>query len=74
MLLRCEHNPGFAGQAPEPLHKNLLGLSETLRTTPELKLGLATDGDADRIGLYDEDGHFVDAHHIILLQTSDSWW
>ena len=28
---------------------------------------MATDGDADRIGLYDEDGQFVDAHHIILL-------
>ena len=36
-------------------------------TTPELKIGLATDGDADRIGLYDEDGNFVDAHHILLI-------
>ncbi len=69
VLLRCDYNPGFGGTAPEPLHKNLTGLSETLRTTPELKLGLATDGDADRIGLYDEDGAFVDAHHIILLLT-----
>jgi phosphomannomutase len=38
-----------------------------MSSTPELKVGLATDGDADRIGLYDEDGNFVDAHHIILL-------
>ena len=29
--------------------------------------GLATDGDADRIGLYNSKGEFVDAHHIILL-------
>lgn len=67
VLLHCEHNPSFKGTAPEPLHKNLLELSETIAKTPELKVGLATDGDADRIGLYDEDGNFVDAHHIILL-------
>jgi phosphomannomutase len=30
-------------------------------------LGIATDGDADRIGLYDETGKFVDSHHILLL-------
>jgi phosphomannomutase len=66
-LLRCEYNPSFHGQAPEPLDKNLQPLASTLRHTPELKIGLATDGDADRIGLYDEDGNFVDAHHIILL-------
>ncbi len=67
VLLHCEHNPGFDGTAPEPIHKNLGALSELMATTPELKVGLATDGDADRIGLYDEDGNFVDAHHIILL-------
>lgn len=66
-LLHCEHNPGFDDQAPEPIDKNLKELSETIAQTPELKIGLATDGDADRIGLYDEDGNFVDAHHIILL-------
>ncbi len=67
VLLHCDNNPGFHGQAPEPLDKNLRELAETIAKTPELKLGLATDGDADRIGLYDEDGNFVDAHHIILL-------
>ena len=30
-------------------------------------MGIATDGDADRIGMYDEDGNFVDSHHILLL-------
>ncbi len=67
LLLHCEHNPAFNDTAPEPLHKNLQELSEVMKNTPELKLGLATDGDADRIGLYDEDGNFVDAHHILLL-------
>ncbi len=67
VLIHCDNNPGFLGQAPEPLDKNLQELAKTVRNTPEIKIGLATDGDADRIGLYDEDGNFVDAHHIILL-------
>lgn len=67
LLIHCDENPGFHGQAPEPLDKNLQELAKTMASTPELKLGLATDGDADRIGLYDEDGNFVDAHNIILL-------
>lgn len=66
-LIHCDDNPGFRGQAPEPLDKNLKELAQTVATTPEIKIGLATDGDADRIGLYDEDGNFVDAHNIILL-------
>lgn len=67
VLLHCEQNPGFHGRQPEPLDKHLRELAETLAQSPELKMGLATDGDADRIGLYDGDGNFVDAHHIILL-------
>ena len=65
--LHSEQNPGFHGIAPEPLHKNLLELSDTMKSSPELKFGLANDGDADRIALYDEDGTYVDSHHIILL-------
>lgn len=67
ILLHCDYNPSFKGTAPEPIHKNLLEFSALIAATPELKVGLATDGDADRIGLYDEDGNFVDAHHVILL-------
>lgn len=67
VCLHCEVNPSFQGTAPEPLHKNLLELSKTIAQAPELKIGLANDGDADRIALYDEDGNYVDAHHIILL-------
>lgn len=67
ILVHCEYNPGFNGQAPEPLHKNLSELSSLIKNSPGNVVGLATDGDADRIGMYDEDGNFVDAHHIILL-------
>lgn len=67
VLLHCTYNPSFEGQAPEPIDKNLQLLAQTLRNDPTLSLGLANDGDADRIGLYDEDGQFVDSHHILLL-------
>lgn len=65
-LLHCDHNPSFRGQAPEPIHKNLLEFSELIRTKG-LDSGLAIDGDADRIGLYNGRGEFIDSHHIILL-------
>jgi phosphomannomutase len=66
-LLHCEYNPSFYGQAPEPIAKNLQEFANYLRQTKHADFGLATDGDADRIGLYDGKGNFVDAHHVILL-------
>lgn len=66
-LLHCDYNPGFDGQAPEPIHKNLGEFSELIRISEEIDCGLVTDGDADRIGLYNKAGKFVDSHHIILL-------
>lgn len=68
-FLHCDYNPGFDGQAPEPVHKNLTELSETIRLAEDIDFGLATDGDADRIGLYNATGKFIDSHHIILLLT-----
>lgn len=67
VFLHCDYNPGMHGQAPEPIHRNLKLLSETIQKDPKIKAGLANDGDADRIGLYDEDGRFVDSHHILLI-------
>lgn len=65
--LHNDYNPGFHGQAPEPIHKNLLEFSELIKKDGHINCGLCTDGDADRIGLYDSKGNFVDSHHIILL-------
>ena len=54
------------GQAPEPIERNL---SDLLKAVVERHcgIGLATDGDADRIGLVDEEGQFVDSHSILAL-------
>ena len=67
-FLHCDHNSGFNGTAPEPIHRNLIEFSEMIKMADgQINCGLATDGDADRIGLYDSEGNFVDSHHIILL-------
>lgn len=67
VLLHCENNPSFHGQAPEPIHKNLQEFSLLIKKSGNIDIGIATDGDADRIGLYDNEGNFIDSHHIILM-------
>jgi phosphomannomutase len=66
-MLHCDNNPSFKGQAPEPIDKNLTEFSELIKVSGDIDCGLATDGDADRLGLYDRHGNFIDSHHIILL-------
>ena len=65
--LHCDDNPGFHGQAPEPIDKNLQEFSNLIKQKGNIDCGLVTDGDADRIGMYDNKGNFIDSHHIILL-------
>ena len=66
--LHCQHNPSFEGQAPEPILRNLQTFAQYIKDRPnQIDLGLANDGDADRIGLFDERGEFVDSHKILLL-------
>jgi phosphomannomutase len=66
-FLHADYNPSFMGQAPEPIAKNLVEFSNLIKDHGSIAAGLATDGDADRIGLYNAKGEFVDSHHIILL-------
>lgn len=66
-FLHCEYNPSFMGQAPEPIAKNLKELEAFIKERGDIDCALATDGDADRIGLYNGAGEFIDSHHIILL-------
>ncbi len=66
-FLHCDYNPSFMGQAPEPIAKNLVELENFIKDKGNIDCALATDGDADRIGLYNGKGEFIDSHHIILL-------
>tara|TARA_Y100000589_G_scaffold13064_1_gene10615 strand:- start:1078 stop:2481 length:1404 start_codon:yes stop_codon:yes gene_type:complete len=66
-FMHTDDNPGFEGVAPEPILRNLGEMSEVIKLSENIDCAVATDGDADRIGLFDSAGNFVDAHHIILL-------
>ncbi len=64
--IRGEMNPGFNGIHPEPIARHLKPLSD-LMLSGAFHLGVATDGDADRIGAMDPTGHFIDPHCIMAL-------
>lgn len=59
-------NPGFGGIHPEPILKHLNELVAAVQRV-QADVGLATDGDADRIGAIDAHGNFIDPHHIFAL-------
>ena len=64
--IRGEMNPGFGGVHPEPIMKYLGALAGAISTGMG-NFGLATDGDADRIGAMDERCNFIDPHKIMAL-------
>src|ERR1700688_3878240 len=56
----------FGGHAPEPDDHRLEDLREKMRAT-SAQIGIATDGDADRFGVVDADGTFVQPNYVIAL-------
>jgi phosphoglucomutase len=56
----------FGGHAPEPDGHRLEDLRRTMRETAAA-IGIATDGDADRFGIVDGDGTFLQPNYIIAL-------
>ncbi|MEA4909819.1 MAG: phosphoglucomutase/phosphomannomutase family protein [Chloroflexi bacterium] len=64
--IRGEMNPGFGGVHPEPISRYLGALSGAIGAGLG-NFGVATDGDADRIGAMDERCNFVDPHKIMAL-------
>lgn len=66
VAIRQEVNPLFPGINPEPIAPHIALLQETVQRE-KCDAGLATDGDADRVGAVAEDGSFVDSHKIISV-------
>ena len=60
------HNPLFGGRSPAPNPEALRLLTSTMRDGG-YDLGLAMDGDADRIALVDERGRYISVNDILLL-------
>ena len=64
--IHSDNNPGFGGIAPEPIERNLQELIALVKKE-KCDIGLATDGDADRIGAVGPDGKFITSSQIISL-------
>ena len=62
-----EYNPSFGEiDHPEPIAECLEPLMKTVKKR-KADVGLATDGDADRLGLVDHTGAYVDPHRVFML-------
>ena len=68
VAIRQEVNPLFPGINPEPIEPHIDQLRKTV-LKEKCHAGLATDGDADRIGAMAEDGTFVDSHKCFSVLT-----
>lgn len=66
-VIHGKQDYSFNNIPPEPLEKNLQEFCSYIKKRKSVRLGLAVDGDADRIALVDEKGNYIDSHHIILL-------
>ena len=66
-LINAQRDPYFGGFPPEPAEKYIQDFINLVKSDPSIKLGLATDGDADRFGIVDADGTYIEPNYIIAL-------
>ncbi len=64
--IHTAENPGFCGCPPEPTEEHLVELASLVKSGA-YRIGLALDGDADRIGAVDETGEFFSSHRIFTV-------
>jgi len=64
--IHCQHDPLFGGLNPEPIEEYLVELKEKVKER-KADIGLATDGDADRIGVVDDRGSYLTPHLVFPL-------
>lgn len=68
-VVRLRHgwDPGFGGEAPDPLPARLAALRRAVRAGRGLRMGLATDGDGDRLAVVDADGSVLSETETVAL-------
>jgi phosphomannomutase len=65
--LHGERNPGFGGMHPEPIARHMPEALHLMTQGPGYDLGIANDGDADRVGIIAPGGRFVDQLEVMAL-------
>jgi len=67
VIINDRPDPYFGGHPPEPSEAHIPDFIALVKNDPDIKLGLATDGDADRFGILDADGSYIEPNYIIAL-------
>lgn len=67
VMINDHLDPYFGGQPPEPSESHIPDFIKLVKENQDIRLGLATDGDADRFGIIDADGSFIEPNYIIAL-------
>lgn len=65
--INARRDPYFGGLPPDPSKTHINDMITRVKGDPGIVLGLATDGDADRYGIVDGDGSFVEPNYILAL-------
>jgi len=65
--INAQRDPYFGGLPPDPSKTHLNDLIVRVKGDATVALGLATDGDADRYGIIDGDGSFIEPNYILAL-------
>ncbi len=66
-LIYCDSNPEFPNHIPDPaVGANMIDLGERVKKLG-YDFGIGIDGDADRVGIVDENGQFITADLIMLI-------
>jgi phosphomannomutase len=65
--LRCDRDPLFGGSKPEPLEHLLPELIQRVKEANDGTVGIAFDGDGDRLAVVDETGAYLQSHEIFAL-------
>jgi phosphomannomutase len=65
-VIRSKRDPLFGGITPEPIRKNLLELERAVREK-KADVGIAVDGDGDRMALVDDKGDYLPTHKALVF-------
>ncbi len=71
MTINAQMDGKFPGRNSEPSKENLIQLSKFLKSSEQNNIGIALDGDADRVIFLDEDGEIVDPIRLLSLMAVD---
>jgi alpha-D-glucose phosphate-specific phosphoglucomutase len=67
VTMNDHRDPYFGGHPPEPAEAHIADFIALIKGREDIRLGLATDGDADRYGIVDGDGTYIEPNYVLAL-------